>query len=221
MPFRNKTLESIEESDLQELIENGVLEGKFLEYKKSLPGETDSEKKEFLADVSSFANAAGGQLILGIRESDNVPTEVCGTEVSTPDKEIQRLENMVRDGIDPRLPGVSMRHLNLQNSRTAFIMRIPRSFASPHMVTLRGHSKFYSRNSIGKYPLDVDELRAAFVLSEATADRIRNFRIERLGRIIAGETPVPMDDVAKIVLHVIPLGAFDPSANLDLSAMER
>ena len=41
-------------------------EGRTLDYKRTLPGSTDEEKREFLADVSSFANAAGGDIVYGI-----------------------------------------------------------------------------------------------------------------------------------------------------------
>jgi hypothetical protein len=101
------------------------------------------------------------------------------------------------------------------------VIRIPRSFASPHMVTFKGHSRFYSRNSAGKYPLDVSELRTAFALSETTSERIRDFRIERLARVVAGETPVLLKEGAKIVLHMIPLRAFDPGTRFDVNSLVR
>jgi len=62
-----KDLQLIQEADLEELIKNKVPEGKTTEYKQVLPGSSDADKKEFLADVSSFANAAGGHLLYGIR----------------------------------------------------------------------------------------------------------------------------------------------------------
>ena len=60
MTLAGKPLESITEADLRSLTENGASEIKTLEYKRSLPGRSDEEKKEFLADASSFANPAGG-----------------------------------------------------------------------------------------------------------------------------------------------------------------
>jgi len=65
----SKRLEDIGEVELDSLIANGVPEGKTIEYKKVLPGNFDGDKKEFLADVSSFANTAGGDLIFGIDET--------------------------------------------------------------------------------------------------------------------------------------------------------
>lgn len=215
----NKPLESVQESDLQALLDNQVPEGKSLEYKQILPAASDSDRKEFLADASSFANAAGGHLIYGIAESSGVPTELRGLDASDPDAEIRRLESMIQDGIAPRIPSMSTRVIPLASSRIVIVIRIPRSFASPHMVTFKGHSRFYSRNSAGKYPLDVTELRTAFALSGTTSERIRDFRLDRLARIVSGETPATLKEGAKIVLHVIPLSAFEPCKGFDLKSL--
>ena len=67
----SKNIDQIIENDLKALIDNSVLEGKTIEYKQSLPSNSDSDKKEFLADISSFANASGGDLIYGIIENRN------------------------------------------------------------------------------------------------------------------------------------------------------
>lgn len=64
----------------------------------------------------------------------------------------------------PRIPGISMRAVPLKGKRFVIVIRIPKSWASPHMIT-KGSSKFYSRNSAGKYPLDVFEIRTAFNVS--------------------------------------------------------
>ena len=102
MAFEGKTLESIEAADILALHENAVAEGKTLEYKRDLPGGVDEQKREFLADVSSLANAAGGHLVFGIEESEGVPASVPGIEGIDPDAETLRLENIIRDGISPR-----------------------------------------------------------------------------------------------------------------------
>lgn len=217
MSLSNKPLESIDESDFQALLDNQVAEGKTIEYKQALPGNSDSDKREFLYDISSFANAAGGHLIFGIKEDAGVPTDICGLDLADVDAAILSLENSIRDGLAPRIPGLAVQAISLQNKRVAIVFRIPRSWALPHMVTFKGASKFYSRNSAGKYQLDVGELRAAFALSQSITDRIRAFRQERLSMIVAQETPVPIDEGAKLVLHIIPIGAFDPAARFDVA----
>jgi len=218
MPLE-KPLESIIEADLQALVSDGVAEGKVIEYKESLPDDTYDSKKEFLADVSSFANAAGGNLIFGISEDNGIPIDVCGLPGINPDAEILRLENLIRDSIEPRIPGMTMRAVLLSTSEVVIVVRVPHSWAQPHAVNYRRHWRFYSRNSAGKYPLDVSEVRAAFALSETLAERVRLFRTERLGKITAGETPVAVGENAKMVLHIIPFGAFDPSTTFDISSL--
>jgi len=211
-------LESLDEGILQTLVSDKVAEGKTIEYKQALPGNSDSEKKEFLADVSSFANAIGGDLMFGIREEDGLAVEVLGVQTTDPDSEILRLESMIRDGIQPRIPGVSSRAIHLQSGAYVVVIRIVKSWAAPHLVAFQNYSRFYSRNSAGKYQLDVGEIRTAFALSESLSERIRSFRLDRLGKLVSNETPVPLDKNAKILLHLIPLSAFDRPTQYDLAA---
>jgi len=90
-----KNLDQITEKDLQTLIDNSVLERKTIEYKQLLPSNSDSDKKEFLADVSSFANASGGDLIFGIvqNKETGVPEKLEGLDIKNPDQEVLRLDN--------------------------------------------------------------------------------------------------------------------------------
>ena len=213
-----KDISQITEADLQALIDDSVPESKTIEYKQALPGNSDSEKKEFLADVSSFANASGGDIAYGITEDRDTgkPELLQGLTIENVDQEILRLENLIRSGIEPRLPSVTIRQIPLSNARVALIIRALKSWSSPHCVSFADHYKFYSRGNTGKYRLDVNELRAAFGLSETAIERLRKFRIDRISRILAGETPIPFYDNAKIVLHLIPLISFNPAQSYSL-----
>jgi hypothetical protein len=192
-----------------------VRELKHIEYKRRLPGRTDPEKLEFLKDVSSFANAAGGDLVYGMAEVDGVPTELCGLGDVQTDKEILRLEETILRGVQPRLLSVRSQPVELSAGGVALVIRVPRSWRPPHRVSFLQHDKFWTRATNGKHDMDVTELRDAFALAGDTADRIRDLREGRLARIVAGETPVPLPDGPKIVLHVVPIGAFDPGARVD------
>ena len=221
--FFTKSIAEIDETDLQALLDNQVAEGKSVEYKSVLPGNADGDKKEFLADVSSFANAAGGNLIYGIREEAGLPVELYGLQINDVDAEILRLENCIQTGITPRLPRIETQSvaLDAEDKRYAIILRVYKSFVSPHMVTFKNDSKFFTRNSRGKYQLDVSELRSAFLFSESISERIRAFRTERLSRISSGvEIPAPLiEEDPKLVLHLIPLNAFSTGESLDLKPL--
>jgi hypothetical protein len=184
-----------------------------------LPGNSDSDKKEFLADVSSFANANGGDLVYGIG-SDNTsgaPQLLEGMNISNVDQEIVRLDNSIRDGIEPRITGIAIKSIPLANTNIVLVIRIPKSWNLPHRVTYKGHDKFYSRSTNGKYPLDVNELRNAFSLSSSIADKIRNFRIERISKILADDVPFSLMPSPKSVLHIIPISALNPAQSYNLS----
>ncbi len=215
----DKPIEEIDEADLASLIDVGTPELKTLEYKRSLPGGSDEDRKDFLADVSSFANAAGGHLIYGMRAEAGVPAELLGVDEEG-DGAILRLENLIRDGIDPRIAGVHSKAIKVGNSRRAILIRIPKSFAAPHIVKFKNTSRFYSRTSNGKFQLDVHQIRAAFLGSETTAEGIRNFRLDRVSRIRAQETAVPLLASPSAVLHIVPLGAFAGSTRYDVISLK-
>lgn len=221
MSLRHKQLAEITEADLLTLKENQVSESREIEYKAELLGKRDDDKCEFLYDVSSFANCIGGDLVYGVSESQGIPTEVHGIQISDPDQAILRLENIIRDGIQPRVMGVATHVVSLASSKSVIIIRIPRSWIVPHMVAYQGRQRFYSRNSRGKYPLDVGELRAAFLGSGQLTERVRNFRLERLARITNGDAPAPLPDTAKLILQIVPFRAFEPGAQFDLTSLRR
>src|SRR3954470_24272222 len=114
MSIFTKKVDEINEQDLQELVDQKFAEWKTVEYKGQLAVGTESEKKKFLSQVSSFANASGGHLIYGVRAKDGVPEEVTGMEISNPDGEVLRPEDMARAGIRPRIPGLFIRAVTVK-----------------------------------------------------------------------------------------------------------
>lgn len=210
-----KPLEQIDETDLLALINNGVSEGRTIDYKRELPGNSDGEKKEFLADVSSFANSGGGDLIFGMDEDQGLATQLTGFQSTDADIDIRRLDDMLASGLDPRIRYQARLIPNSSGSKV-LIVRIERSWVGPHRVIFKGSDKFYGRNSTGKYPLDVNELRSAFTLSSTIVERIRAFRTDRLIALANNETPIPFVDDPKIVLHCIPIESFAGQPQYDV-----
>ena len=222
-----RNFEDITKIDIDFLVENRIGEFKTLEYKKKLPGSSDSNKKEFLADISSFANASGGDLIYGIKEATDAngkktgePDAVVSLQGITVDEAKLQIENLIRTGIAPRITvhvtGIS--GYGTDGKGFVILVRIPQSFASPHMVTFKNSSRFYCRNSAGKYQLDVQEIRNAFLATDSQAERIRSFQQNRLAKIIADETPLRLSMPHRLVLHILPLNSFLNQKRLDFSA---
>jgi hypothetical protein len=216
MPIDNIFLASLTEEHFQRLIADREQENKFIEFKSVLPGNGHEDHKNFLASFSSFANTAGGDLIYGIQAPNGVAEQLLGLDGDL-DAAINRLENIIRTGLQPRVTGYSVVPISLASGRKLLVFRIPRSWGLPHRVTLGGHDKFYGRSSAGKYALDVSELRALFQLSESTADRIKNFRAERVLSILSSQTPVPLAPGPFTVIHVVPFNAFSGGQMFDVS----
>jgi predicted HTH transcriptional regulator len=98
-----KPLNEISDVDLQALIANGVAEGRTIDYKRQMPGNSDGDKREFLADASSFANTGGGDLVNGIDETGGLPTQIAGVQAADLDLEIRRLDSILAAGLNPRI----------------------------------------------------------------------------------------------------------------------
>lgn len=206
----------LNEAYLQSLKDSGVPESRTIEYKAALPLDTKDSKIEFLADVTAFANTSGGTLYIGIAEEGGIPTAVDGIAISDTDKYIQHLENLLRDGVQPRLSPV-IECVPLASGNYVVVVKVQRSWARPHRVTIGGHAHFYERHSTGKAPMDVGQLRTAFLMADSVNQQAKQFRIDRVSGLLAGESPGKLRDFPKVILHIVPAVAFDPATRIDMS----
>jgi hypothetical protein len=214
------SLDDISAETLENLVANPVREKLTIDYKSSIYGTKYAERREFLADVSSFANSAGGDLVIGIEEKAGLPVTVPGFNIGDIDQEVQRLQQMVLQALEPRLTGVEMHPVPLSNGNHVLVIRIPHSWNAPHRVVLEGHDKFYARDTNGKHPMNVDELRQAFTLSDRVEQRIRGFRRERFQAIKTNQTFELLPDGAALILHLIPLSAATTRNFLSVEALQ-
>lgn len=201
--------------EIKAMIANGEREDRSLEFKEQLPGPTDSEKLEFLCDVAALANGGGGRLVYGIKEKRDANGQATGVAEAAPgvdDANLGKiqlgLEQALQRGIEPRIPGYRFYSIVRLGENPLVVLDVPRSWLAPHMVCRDEKQLFYSRHGSGKYRLDAREIRAAFLASEGVESKMRRFRDERLGRIIADETPVPLLLGPRLVLHLLPVSAF-------------
>lgn len=155
-------------------------------------------------------------MIFGMDEERGIASAVAGMDIENVELWLNGLDSMIRQTIQPRITGIVLHPITLSDGKTVVIMQIPRSWALPHAVTYAGSFRFFARNASGKYPLDVTDLRALFAVSESQHQQHRTFRTERMGRIVSGETPLPLPKSAQLVVHLLPLNAFDPAAQVDL-----
>lgn len=223
-----KILDIIDKAYIENLIRTKIGEAKTVEYKQELYKDTNDGKEELLADISSFANASGGTIFFGIKEErDETGKKTSKPEIVTPitgDNNpgdiIGKYSQLIQHYISPRLlVDIKAIHGWGENGKDYVLcIQIPKSFRSPHMVHVKDTRQyFFSRNSYGKYPLDVDQIRMAFLTSDSQAERIKRFREDRISQIVADETPVLLSSPQRLILHLIPIPSFFNNEQIDLS----
>jgi hypothetical protein len=220
----DKPFDQMDKTYIESLIADRVVEVKHLDYKETLPGDTDKEKNRLVEDICSFANAAGGDIFFGLRDKRDERDQKTGTPEYVGlkglnlDREKLRLEHIILNKVEPRIGAVQFRLVEGFADGPVLIMRIPKSYNAPHMTKHDG--RFHSRTDSGNYAMDVQEIRSAFIASETLPERMRQFRAERLAKIVAGETPVALNNGSKMILHVVPLSVFSRKDVCDLSEVD-
>lgn len=211
-----KPLKSIEITDLQDLVDNSAAEGLTLEYKRDAPGGSDGDRVKFLKAVTGMANTNGGDLIYGIDAVEGLAHALPGFATSLVDQTLLRLESFLQTCVEPRIPTVAMQPINVSDDKCVLVVRTQRSWLQPHRVNVGNHVQFYGRSSASTYPLDVSQLREAFLASDRQAEQLNSFVVDRLLKIEQGRTPVELKARPKMVLHIIPVGSLSRFLNFSL-----
>ena len=208
--------ESVNEQDLQELVEAQVPEGPRLDFKEEQYGKADADKRELLKDVSALANTQGGHLVIGVKEKRGIATELVGVSDIDPDAEILRIEQIIRSGLDPPISGIRTKAIGLATGKNVILVRVPGSFNPPHRVIAQRSNRFFVRHSAGVYEPGIEELRRLFTQTTSALQDARRFRDERLKLIGHGHAPRPLSGKGRFVLHIFPAAASSGSMHLDV-----
>jgi len=139
--FGNLDLESIKESNLQDLIDQRVEESIILEFKKELA----SNSKEVAKDLSSMANSEGGFVIYGIQEDADGRANSINWINSSENFE-EKIENITATTINPPISfKVFPIHKEREDTRLCYLVLIPKS-NNLHMVIKGGDNRYYKRS---------------------------------------------------------------------------
>ncbi|SRR6266478_456228 len=80
---------------LRTLIESEIAEGQVIEFKRAIDVSDAKAKKNLSAEVASFANASGGDIVFGIDEKNGTASEL----VALPGFDADRIELQLRQNI--------------------------------------------------------------------------------------------------------------------------
>ncbi len=143
--------EEITIADIQDLIDSEVPEGEQIEFKRELQARGngspdpwmsdqssigDRAKNQILEEAVAFANAHGGALLLGIKESESAPPVAAELLPIPRCAELaERLKLIFRDCVEPQLPVIDVFAVPKDGDSGVIVIRVGRSRNAPHRVT--------------------------------------------------------------------------------------
>lgn len=211
----DKSLESITREDI-ELLTRHEKESTFHDFKSTIDFSSDYLKAEFIADIVSFSNTYGGDLIIGVKENTDRKFDICGFVFKEGIDSFQRcINDLCMALVDPPLSGVRCRTIEISSDISVIIVRCQRSQHVPHRIKskTKHNLKFYGRNESSKYEMSMHHVKASIFLQEDLQKKLHTFKKERHD-LIKKVSIVPIWGVNNnptMVIHLIPLSSLQSS----------
>lgn len=141
-------------------------------------GGTDHQKAEISKDVSAFANADGGIIIYGLSEWDHKASAYAFVDGRRYSKEW--LEQVINSKIKRRIPDLTIDVIRVANkiSQSIYVVKIPKSYESPHMAS---DGRYYKRYNFESVRMDEYEVRDLF--HRTTETNLKILPVESNGKV--------------------------------------
>lgn len=194
-PLFSKPLNQLAYSDVLELIEARATESQTIEFKSDLqvedgrkhPWHTGTRKidpyarDDILKEIVAFANAEGGNVIVGMAESKDGEKRA-QKDLPLPDCILlaDRLRQLSESHIEPPLPSIEWRGIprTEADDRGVVLARVPPSRLAPHRVKATG--EFYLRRGENSEPMTVREIHDTVLRSASMFDDVKRRLDDRL-----------------------------------------
>jgi len=166
------------ESRLQNFITSEIEESLTLEYKSAEAlDRNETKKKEITKDVSAMANSAGGIIVYGIAEHNDLDKRHLPERITPVDRRKYPREwvEQIIQAIRPRIDGIVIHSVNLSSGENdvAFVIEIPQSNTA-HQAN---DHRYYKRFNFQAVPMEDYEIRDV-MFREQTPNIVLNFLIE-------------------------------------------
>lgn len=150
MRLMTKALTALTRDDIEELCQIGASEGQFLDFKANLAGKgtagdawnqgsnelPDTAVNELAKSIVAFANAEGGWIVLGIRETSKPARAESISPMRACHDLARRLRQSLDARIDPTPTGIETWAVETEpgTDRGVVVLRMPASAYAPHGV---------------------------------------------------------------------------------------
>ena len=181
----SKPIKELNIKDIEDLVaQRKEDENNYLEYKQNIETK-DSFKGKILRVISGFANAKGGYLIFGIKESrENESAELVGISRYINGQKVEEwLNNILIANLDERV-NYSVKIVNIDegnpsDERIILVLYVPESPKKPHMITFKGKNAYYLRHNKSVNIATHSEVREMFEYSKNQKDDFNKFLSKR------------------------------------------
>jgi len=200
--FFTKTLDEIDENDINELIDTP--EGQLFEIKEGLSAENnhtdpwynkpspgkprkgpgDYAKQNIFKELVAFSNSEGGWLVLGLKETDEQPKRVKSVASIADCHELSsRFERAAHDWIDPPLLSLTCIGVQIGDvpNEGVVVFRVSRSIDAPHrLYKSRRTQEAYRRVGDESKPMKMREIQDLALETYRGHERLnREFEISK------------------------------------------
>lgn len=187
-----------------------------LDFKRDTQLGDEKQKQKLLKWISSFANTAGGDLVIGVSQH-GTDYDITGIPNGMDtDGFQQQISSIISLSLEPRLSRpVEFKEIMLGEQKILIVRTYP-SFNKPHAVKVNDGYKFFVRLPNGQsMPMDIHQIRSAVIGSESLVQQIKAFKADRIGSLLSKNAPFELPDEGKMVIHLIPLDAFSQNLYID------
>ncbi|MCO1597419.1 ATP-binding protein [Micromonospora sp. RHAY321] len=201
-------LDTLASHHIHALVTAGVQEAFDLDFKQTLYGGKDQEKRALAGDVAALANTGGGVIVLGVEEDDQArATKAPGVAIS--DAEVARMRQSIASLVAP-MPAVDI--LTVPEPTTGvgdddtqqgfIVVAVPRSPGAPHAVLINDGLRFPVRNGATTRYLSEPEVATAYRNRFASAQR-QDQRIVEVEREAISRLAMD-DNYAWVIVSLVP-----------------
>ena len=229
--INGKSLLECNEEEIQSIKDDPAFkESHYIDYKGNFSfikisdkNEREKKKVEFRNDICSFANAEGGYILYGIKESQGIPVEING--ITIPNDNTDKFELDLRNAlspIEPRVPYVKFNFIKLLSGNYVVIIYISHDLFAPYThIENQINYKFFKRGGNEKTTMSYTELKNMFNQSIMLEKEIDLYRKERI-TYFKEQSENDTDAYSRFVLfHIIPDSFLDIESNKNLYAIEK
>lgn len=190
MIFDGKPTRDITIGELRQLVEGNVAEDSRLDFKREGYPQTPSGTKELLKDITAFANADGGYIILGVEENEQ-SRAIAFSNIQDADAKRQSIIDRCLSRIEPRLRELDIGLFDIDGN-SVLVVRVPESDQKPHCAKPDAeHHSFWRRYEDGNKLMTTAEIRECFEgdrVERMLAEIRRELGVVRQEHVVARES---------------------------------